>query len=427
MIVAHKIALSPNKAQATHFRKATGTARFAWNWALATWKAQYEASHKPSEAALRRHLNAIKRDAFPWMLEVTKAAPQQAIKNLGQAYKRFFQGISKYPRFKKKGIHDRFRADNGPPSQGADAVQVYGKWVKLPRVGWVKMRESIRFNGQIVSAVVSRKADRWFVSFQIDTHDIQPIDRENQTVVGVDLGVKALATTSDGEVFNGPKALNKNLRKLKRLQRRLSRKQRGSNNREKAKRKLARLHARIANIRKDALHKLTRKLVRDYAVIGIEDLNVSGMQSNRKLARHVADVGMYEFRRQLNYKADWYGAQVAAVDRWFPSSKLCAQCDTINQTLTLQERTWTCSCGAFHDRDRNAATNLAKEALRQVLPEVTPVEMGVQPSVTAQPVVEAGTEKCHLSMFWRTVAEQHPRPTPADGCHEFVQSGFGRL
>ena len=358
MILAHKIALDPNDAQATYFTRACGTARFAYNWALGEWRRQYKEGGKPSEAALRRQLNEVKREQFPWMLEVTKVAPQQAIKNLGAAFKRFFAGQGKYPQFKKKGVHDSFRADNGPGT-----FELKDRRIKLPVIGWVRLREPLRFAGRPVSATVSRVADRWFVSIQVETEP-KSVPENQGKAVGVDLGVKALATMSDGGVFEGPKALRYYLAKLKRLSRSLSRKVKGSANRRKAKAMLARLHARISNIRKDALHKLTTDLARRFQVIGIEDLNVRGMMANEKLARSIADMGFHEFRRQLDYKVKMHGGIVIAAPRFYPSSKTCSACGHVVPTLPLSVREWTCpACGVDHDRDHNAAVNLERLAV----------------------------------------------------------------
>ena len=307
MIIAHKIALDPNNAQATYLARAAGTARFAYNWALAEWQRQYEAwkadnsQPKSSQAALRRQLNAIKREQFPWMLEVTKNAPQMAIIQLGEAFKNFFAGRAKYPKFRKKGVHDRFTLTN-------DQFSIDGCRIRIPNLGWVRMRESLRFAGKSMSATVSRVADRWFVSIAVDTVDDSHLPKaENQGAVGVDLGVSALATLSTGETIGGPKPHTVLLSRLQRLSRSLSRKQKGSANRKKARAKLARLHARIANIRSDALHQLTTNLTRRFHAIGIEDLNVRGMVKNRHLSRSIADMGFFEFRRQLEYKAAMRG------------------------------------------------------------------------------------------------------------------------
>ncbi|WP_448506575.1 RNA-guided endonuclease InsQ/TnpB family protein [Immundisolibacter sp.] len=364
MLMAHKIALDLNNAQATYMERAVPAARFAYNWALAEWKRQYEAwkldnsQPKPTQAALRRQLNAIKREQFPWMLEVTKNAPQMAIIQLGEAFKNFFAGRAKYPQFRKKGVHDRFTLTN-------DQFSIDGCRIRIPNLGWVRMRETLRFAGKIMSATISRVADRWFVSITVDTPDSSYLPKaENQGAVGVDLGVSALATLSTGEVIDGPKAHKALLSRLQRLSRSLSRKQKGSANRAKAKRKLARLHARIASIRLDALHKLTTDLTRRFHTIGVEDLNVRGMQKNRHLARSIADMGFFELRRQLEYKAAMRGGQVVVVDRYYPSSKTCSDCGHKLETLPLAMREWACpTCGSVHDRDVNAAINLKNLAV----------------------------------------------------------------
>lgn len=359
MLIAHRIALDPNNAQATYFARASGTARVAYNWALAEWKRQYAARKddpalpQPTETSLRRQLNAIKRDQFPWMFDVTKCAAQEAIIDLGTAFRAFFEKRGKYPRFKAKGIHDSFCAANEAGTFRAD-----GKRIKLPVIGWVRMREEVRFKGKPKRVTVSREADRWFASIMIETDDIKAVQHPC-AAVGVDLGVSILATPSRGEPIAGPKAHKALLKRLRRTSRALSRKKKGSANRRKAKAKLARLHARIANIRKDATHKATTMLAKTYRRIGIEDLNVQGMAKNRHLARPIMDGGFFEFRRQLNYKARLYGATVVVADRWFPSSKTCSCCGSVKTELALSQRTYRCdACGYEADRDLNAARNL---------------------------------------------------------------------
>jgi putative transposase len=363
MLTAHKIALDPNKVQATYLAKAAGAARFAYNWALAEWQRQYAAHQAdpaqplPSQLALRRQLNAVKREQFPWMLEVTKCAPQMAIIQLGEAFKNFFAHRARHPVFKRKGQHDRFTISN-------DQFKVKEKRIRIPNLGWVRMRESLRFTGHIVSATMSRSAGRWYASIMVDTQDLSLPPAENQGAVGIDLGVSAQATLSTGEVFTGPKALRSLLERLRRLSRALSRKVQGSRNRLKAKLKLARLHARISNLRRDGLHQMTTSITRRFHTIGVEDLNVRGMLGNRRLARAVADMGFYELRRQLDYKAVRRGGQVVAVDRWYPSSKLCSCCGYKLESLALGTRHWICpGCAAEHDRDVNAAINLKNMAV----------------------------------------------------------------
>lgn len=367
----HKIKLDPTAVQEEYFRRACGVARFAFNWALAEWKAEYEAGGKPNEAALRKRLNAIKAEHFPWMSEVTKVAPQNAIKNVGIAFQNFFRRVKQggkpgYPRFKKKGMHDSFRADNGPQNSESHAVECVGKTIKLSRCGVVRMREELRFVGRTLAATVSRMADGWYVAVLVDTTDCLsgPLHRGT---VGVDLGIKEFATLSTGEIIPALKPHRAAHQRLVRLSRSLSRKQKGSSNRAKAKTKLAKLHQRIGNIRTNALHKLTTKLATEFDTIAIEDLSVSGMLRNRHLARSIADAGFSEFRRQLEYKAVMTGAHVHVVDRFFPSSKTCHSCGTIHP-MKLSDRIMVCDCGNIMDRDLNAAMNLKNNAASSAVP-----------------------------------------------------------
>ncbi len=387
MLIAHRIALDPNNVQATYLARAAGTARFAYNWALAEWKRQYEAwkqdksLHKPSQMSLRRQLNAVKREQFPWMLEVTKNAPQMAIIQLGQAFQNFFAGRARYPIFRKKGVHDRFTLTN-------DQFDIDGSRIRIPNLGWVRMRETLRFNGKIMSATVSRMADKWFVSIAVDTPNSSHLPKaENQGAVGVDLGVSALATLSTGEPpIPGPKAHKALLDRLRRLSRSLSRKTKGSANRRKAKATLAKLHARIANVRADFVHKLTTDLTRRFHTIGIEDLNVRGMMANRHLARAIADMSFFEFRRQLEYKAAMRGGQVVVADRFFASSQTCSACRHKLDDLPLSARAWTCpACGAIHDRDVNAAVNLKNMAVSSTVSACGEEGSGLRRKTKAKP------------------------------------------
>lgn len=369
------IELKPNNKQATYFKKACGVARFAYNWALAEWQKQYQEDktyresceqsnltvvesqlNLPNHGKINKLFNAIKREQFPFVLEITKCAPQIAIQQLGDAYKRFFKGESKHPQFRKKGEKDRFSLSNDVFKLKNENNQ---HLIQIPKLGWVRMKEELRLQGKILSATISTRGERWFVSINVELSEaIQPLPKTQQSV-GLDLGINHLATLSDGTKITAPKPLKTQLKKLRRLNKSLSRKQKGSNNRAKAKNKLSRLYYRISNIRKDFLHKLTTNLVRKFDVICLEDLNVQGMLKNRRLSRAIQDLGFYELKKQLIYKANQFGKTVKSVERFFPSSKTCSCCGFKLEKLSLSVRKWTCEkCHAEHDRDINASINI---------------------------------------------------------------------
>jgi len=359
MLLAHKIRLTPTKTQRTFFAQCVGGSRFAYNWALSEWQQQYAAGEQPHDVPLRQLLNGIKGEQFPWMRAVPKTIPQQAIKNLGTAFHRFFTKLGAYPKREKKHQHDSARLDNGPVKKGADAVQVKGKKIRIPKLGWVRMTEPVRFAGQMKSCTLSRTADDWFVSLMIDTAPPVPTKKAKGAVVGGDLGVKAMATLSTGETIEGPKAHKAKLARLKRLDRVMARRKKGSANRRKAAQQRAKCHQQVANIRADFIHKLTTDLSRTYETIGIEDLHVKGLVQNHHLARAISDMGFHEFRRQLTYKVAREGGTLVVAPRFYPSSKTCAACQYKLAELPLAVREWTCpSCEVSHDRDHNAALNL---------------------------------------------------------------------
>lgn len=366
-IRAHKIKLRPNNKQVTYFKKACGVARFAYNWGLAYYKEQRDADpdYKFRETEIRKALNAVKHEMFPWMNEVTKCAPQLAIKvNLNNAFRGFFNKTSDYPKFHKKGVHESFAISN-------DQFQLRDNYVRIPKLGWVKMCESLRFDGKVLGATISERAGYWFIAIQVEI--AKPIrEMRNNAVIGLDLGVKHLVTLSNGEKFVGPKALIKYGQKLRRLNQALARSigsKRGeikSQNFRKKQAKIQKLYYKIFNVRNDSTHKLTTMLVKTYTVIGIEDLQVERMLSDSKFAKHIADQSFYEFRRQLTYKSEHYSSSVIIVDKYYPSSKLCSACGNLKETLAINERTYHCSCGVALDRDVNAAVNLRNYALNLV-------------------------------------------------------------
>lgn len=355
---SHKIKLQPNNQQATYFAKAAGTARFVFNWALAAWKEGYEAGDKPSAYGLKKQFNSLKKQEFPWITEVTKCAPEQAFNDLDRAFKNFFRRVRQgkapgYPKFKKKGQKDSFYISN-------QHFKLDGRRISIPKIGWVRMRESLRFSGKVQSAVVSRSAAGWFVSISVDLPDAPKSESQARRAVGIDLGIKHMAVTSDGQYFENPKTTIKYQKRLRRLNKSLARKQKGSNNWKKAKQSLGRLHYKIGCARKDAVHKLTHYLSNNYSDICIENLNVAGMVKNHKLAKAVSDCSFAEIRRLLTYKCQ----NLHIVSRWFPSTKLCPRCGRMNQ-MPLGRRVYECECGYGPvDRDRHAAQNIVVEGMR---------------------------------------------------------------
>lgn len=368
VVRGYKTELDLNDAQRTACLQHAGCARFAWNWGLAKKQAARQAKQKmPSAIDLHKQLNALKPTFFPWMYTVSKCAMQEALRDLDQAYTHAFRRLKEGKRGKKVGwprFKKRSKAIGGFRLTGA--IHLTETTIQLPRLGVLRLKEHgyVPVGVKVGQATVTEQAGRWYVSVQIE-QECGEVKAGTGPAIGIDLGVKALATCSDGSVYANPKALRSSLKKLQRLSRQHSRKRKGSKNRAKAKRKLAQLHARIAHVRKNALHQATTAIVtkatsqRARSLV-IENLNVSGMLANTRLSRAIADVGLYEFRRQLTYKAEVVGLPVKVVSRWYPSSKTCSCCGWVNENLTLSDRTFVCQqCGVVLDRDDNAACNLA--------------------------------------------------------------------
>jgi putative transposase len=367
---AYKTELDLNDRQVTACKQHAGAARWAYNWGLHVKQERYRETKKsPTAIELHRELNALKKTEVPWMYAVSKCAPQEALWNLDAAFAHFFrrcalkkqgkwQGKLGYPQFKtrKKGLGS-FRLTG--------RIVVSEKAIVLPRLRRLRLKEQKYLptgdDAQILSATVSEQAGHWYVSLQVEEE--QAVPENTGPVVGIDLGVKSLATLSNGEVIPNSRHLKRRLKKLKRLQRVVSRRQKGSKNRKKAVLRLAKLHRQIKNQRHNTLHQVTTRLAKTKSVLVIEDLHVAGMLKNHRLAQAIGDVGFYEFKRQLLYKASWYGSRVLLVDRWEPSSKRCSGCGWLDADLTLSDRTFHCEqCGLVLDRDLNAAINLAKLA-----------------------------------------------------------------
>ncbi|RLI55304.1 MAG: transposase [Candidatus Thorarchaeota archaeon] len=354
---AYKVEIKPNNVQKTFLNKSIGIARLAYNWGLNLCIERYEQCKKYlGSIGLHKELCSIKKNRFPFMYEVSKLAPQNALKDLDVAFKNFFKRKDVgFPKFKsKKNDKQTFRID------GAN-IKVNNNSIKLPNISSIRLKEHnyIPF-GEVkyMNATISKEIDRYYVSV-IVREEVDIYDKPVEEVIGIDVGIKELATCSNGEVYHNPKFTKKYENKLKREQKKLSRKKKGSQNRNKAKIKVAKVHRKIRNSRVDNLHKTTSSITKiKCRMIVLEDLNTKGMMKNHCLSKAVADSSFYEFRRQLEYKTKFYGGSTYLIDRWFPSSKTCSCCGTIKEDLTLSDRIYKCDCGFEMDRDLNASINI---------------------------------------------------------------------
>ncbi|MCC3404304.1 MAG: transposase [Microcoleus sp. PH2017_10_PVI_O_A] len=358
MLLGFKTELKINNQQRTALMKHCGVARHAWNWGL--WLTKNILDHNrqnpqeklkfPSAIDLHKLLVAMVKSKNEWYYECSKSAPQQALIALRDSWKRCFNKTAGVPKFKKKGKGDSFTLEGAVKILGNNKIQV-------PVIGVLKTYERLP-QVKPKSVKISRQADRWFISFRRSVAEQTTV---NTSIVGVDIGVKNLATLSNGEAIQGAKSYRKLEKKIARLQYLHRHKVKGSSNWKNAHIEIAKLHRKIANIRSYTLHKLTTLLAKNHGTVVIEDLNVSGMMANRKLAKSIQDMGFYEFRRQLTYKCKLYGSKLVVVDRWFPSSKLCSHCGAKKEILSLGERVFECDrCAYVIDRDLNAAINLSK-------------------------------------------------------------------
>lgn len=410
--IAHRIELKPNNKQKTYFRKAFGCARLAYNWGLAEWKRMYEAGEKPTGRKLRNEFNAIRKEQFPFTYEVSKYATARAFDYLQAAFDKFFKHTASYPQFKKK------RDGGGGFYIGADQVtlsdtnrnskcfrdmchndhQKY-QYLKVPNLGWVKMTERLRFNGKLNGLNISQEGDRFYVSFSmmITEEEYQRThshynEKNHDKKVGIDMGIKSVLILSDGIAIDNPHTLKNNLRKIRRLNRQLSKRQHARTKQErlqgvkksnryiKLALKLNNAQRRVADIRRDFTQKVTTILTTHYAEIAIEDLNVKGMTRNHRLAQSVSDVAMGELRREIEYKSGYNGVTIKKADRFYPSSKTCSVCGNVKEDLKLSERVYHCHfCGATLDRDYNASLNLLGLLNQRIIgiggPESTPADL----------------------------------------------------
>jgi len=390
MLLGFKTELKVNNTQRILLAKHAGVARHAWNWGLGLTKQILDNNRRipedkikfPSAIDLHKYLVALVKPEYPWYYEVSKCAPQYALRHLRRAWLDCFSKSKKPPRFKKKGKADSFTLDG--------SIIVENNQIKVPRIDWLKTYERLPSQVKPKSVTISKRANKWFISWKINI-DITKIAPENNPI-SIDLGLLRFATLSTGESIHSPRPYKQLEKKLAKLQWRNRHQVVGSANWKKTQQKIAKLHYRISCIRSDFIHKLTTGLAKNHSQIVIEDLNISGLMKNGKLSKAIADSGFYEFRRQLTYKTELYGSQLIVALPFFASSKLCPKCGHKKDKLPLNIRVYQCdNCDWVADRDYTAAINLLN-LLGVANPDVMPVEKQ-EPTLFD----EAGTKKLIMS------------------------------
>lgn len=368
---AYKFRIYPNKQQTILINKTIGSSRFVFNHFLHLWNESYSKTKKGlSYNTCATMLPSMKKsETYAWLKEVDSIALQSSIKNLEDSFNRFFKKQNKAPRFKsKKNPVQSYTTKNSNNN-----IQIEGNKVKLPKLKWVKFANSREVKGRILNATINKRpSGKYFVSLLVE-ETIKELSK-TESSVGIDLGIKDFAILDNGTIYNNNKFTYKMEQKLKREQRKLSRKQlqakkKGINlfeskNYQKQKIKVARLHEKVMNQREDFLNKVSTEIIKNHDIICIEDLNIKGMLRNHKLSKSISDVSWSSFVTKLQYKADWYGKEIIKIDKWYPSSQICSSCGTNSGKKTLDIRTWTCKCGFKHDRDINASKNIKNEGLR---------------------------------------------------------------
>lgn len=388
MLIAYRYRLSPNVKQTVLLNEHFGSARYLWNWALAKKTAAFQTdSITLSRYDLQRDIPALKAE-FNWLKEINSQSLQSVLLNLDSAYTRFFREKKGFPRFKSK--KDNRHSFSCPQNVKVDFT---AQTMQLPKIGKVRFVCSRTFEGTVKTVTVSKTpTGKVFASVLVDTPDVVPakVPLRQSTAVGIDVGLNAFATLSTGETIANPRFLKKSIKKLNRLSRQHSKKKKGSANRDKSRIRLARQHEKVTNQRTDFLHKVSTRIVRENQTVCVENLNISGMMKNHKLARAIADVSWGSFVSMLEYKCEWQGKNLVRIGRFEPSSRLCT-CGTINRDLTLKDRVWTCSsCGTTHDRDILAANNIVRFAFQKqnILgldrPDFKPVETDSSWSLTQE-------------------------------------------
>ena len=364
MLKGYKYRLYPNKEQEVQLQKTFGCCRFVYNQTLAYRKEKYDKEKESmNKTSCNNYCNQVLKKEYEWLKEVDKFALTNAIYNMDSAYQKFFKEHAGYPKFKSKKNHKKSYTTNF--TNGNIEVDFENNKIKLPKLKWVKAKLHREFVGQIKSATISQvPSGKYYVSILVETEHI-PMESTG-CIVGIDLGIKDLLITSDGKKYDNQKLIKKYEDKLAKEQRKLAHKQKGSSNWNKQRIKVAKIHEKISNTRKDYLHKISHELVNENQVIVSEDLAVKNMVKNHNLAKSISDCGWYELTRQLDYKSDWNNRNYIKIGRFTKSSQPCSVCGYINtETKDLSVREWTCpQCGTVHDRDVNAAINSLNEGLR---------------------------------------------------------------
>lgn len=372
MLKSYKYRIYPTDKQKEQLAKTFGCVRFVYNYYLEKKIKMYKDNKETlSKMDCNNHLNRELKQEFIWLKEVDKFALTNSVYNLNTAYENFFRKVKQgssnpgFPKFKSKH-YNRFSYTTNFTNNNIELRFAENK-IKLPKLKWVEAKVHRAFQGTVKSATISKNpSGRYFVSILVDT-EIEELPKVDKSI-GIDLGIRDFLIDSDGNKVHNPKNLDNYERKLSKLQRQLAKKQLSSNNRRKMRIKVARLHEKISDTRKDFLHKLSSQIINENQVIVSEDLNVSGMVKNKNLSKSISDVSWSEFTRQLEYKAKWYGRTYRKIDRFYPSSQLCSICGSKNiDTKKLSIREWTCKhCGNHHDRDINASRNILEEGLRMI-------------------------------------------------------------